>query len=159
MRNHPAVRRDLSTEVAAAAVRLPPRAIGQALRSLVTNAQDASPAETPVVVRVTRTGDRLRIVVADRGPGMSPEVLARIGEPFFTTKSPGRGMGLGLFLARAVIESVGGTLTIDSGTGEGTRVAVTVPVEIGTGPARHADPDDNDRAGATETPGMVSKVA
>jgi signal transduction histidine kinase len=60
----------------------------------------------------------------------SAEVLARIGEPFFTTKPPGRGMGLGLFLARAVFESVGGAMAIDSRQGQGTRVTVTVPVDV-----------------------------
>ena len=152
VRAQPAIRRDVSPDVAAAAVRLPPRAIGQALRSLVTNAQDASPPETAVIVRVEREGAQLRIVVADRGPGMPPEILARIGEPFFTTKSPGRGMGLGLFLARAVIESVGGTLRIDTHPGDGTRVIVTVPITIDVRPSP-------DAAGATDRPAVVSKVA
>ena len=143
VRAQPPVRRELAAEIAAAAVELPPRAIGQALRSLITNAQDASPPDEPVVVRVSREGDRLRIDVEDRGPGMPPEVLARIGEPFYTTKPPGRGMGLGLFLARAVIESVGGTLKVGSTIGLGTRVTVAVPTQIA----------------ATSKAGVVSKVA
>jgi two-component system sensor histidine kinase RegB len=61
---------------------------------------------------------------------MPSEVLARIGEPFFTTKAPGRGMGLGLFLARAVIEGVGGTLQIDSSAGGGTDVRVALPTDV-----------------------------
>jgi two-component system sensor histidine kinase RegB len=61
---------------------------------------------------------------------MPDEVLARIGEPFFTTKAPGRGMGLGLFLARAVIEGVGGSLQIDSKPGDGTEVLVILPTDI-----------------------------
>ena len=72
----------------------------------------------------------LAISIRDRGAGMPSEVLARIGEPFFTTKAPGRGMGLGLFLARAVIEGVGGTLQIDSRAGEGTEVAVVLPTDV-----------------------------
>jgi two-component system sensor histidine kinase RegB len=143
VRAQPEVQRDVALEVAAAAVELPPRAIGQALRSIVTNAQDASPADAPVVVRVTRDGERLRIDVDDRGPGMPPEVLARIGEPFYTTKPPGRGMGLGLFLARAVIESVGGTLKVGSTIGLGTRVTIAVPRQIA----------------ATSKAAVVSKVA
>jgi two-component system sensor histidine kinase RegB len=143
VRAQPAIDREVAPDVAASAVQLPPRAIGQALRSLVTNAQDASPADAPVVVRVTRDGDRLRIDVDDRGPGMPPEVLDRIGEPFFTTKPPGRGMGLGLFLARAVIESVGGTLKVGSTIGLGTRVTVAVPTQIA----------------ATSKAAVVSKVA
>ncbi len=146
VRAHPAIERDVDAAVAAARVRLPPRAIGQALRSLVTNAQDASPAEANVVVRARlTTGDepQLRIEIVDRGPGMTPEVLARLGEPFFTTKAPGRGMGLGLFLARAVIEGVGGTLGILSQVGRGTTVTVALPTEIGPGATEAArDPHE-----------------
>jgi two-component system sensor histidine kinase RegB len=58
-------------------------------------------------------------------------VMARIGEPFFTTKQPGRGMGLGLFLARAVVEGVGGSLQIDTSPGGGTEVRVRLPCDVG----------------------------
>lgn len=134
VRAHPAIQRDLDAAVAATHVRLPPRAVCQALRSLVTNAQDASGADSPVIVRVQLApgpDPELRIAIVDRGPGMAPEVLARLGEPFFTTKQPGRGMGLGLFLARAVIEGVGGTLGILSQPGKGTTVTVSLPTDIG----------------------------
>jgi two-component system sensor histidine kinase RegB len=130
IRAQPSVHRDIARELVAQPLRLPPRAVSQALRSLITNAQDASPATASVVVVVRRQGDQLAISIRDRGPGMSAEVLARIGEPFFTTKAPGRGMGLGLFLARAVIEGVGGTMEIRSAA-TGTEVAVTLPVAIG----------------------------
>jgi two-component system sensor histidine kinase RegB len=110
-------------------VHLPVRAVSQALRSLVTNAQDASPAEAEVVIHATARAGVLAVEVVDRGRGMSAEVLARIGEPFFTTKSPGRGMGLGLFLARAVFESLGGAMAIDSREGIGTRITVTMPTD------------------------------
>jgi two-component system sensor histidine kinase RegB len=75
--------------------------------------------------------DTLAINILDRGPGISTELMARIGEPFFTTKAPGRGMGLGLFLARAVIEGVGGTLEIESHPGGGTEVRVRLPTDVG----------------------------
>jgi two-component system sensor histidine kinase RegB len=132
IRPAPTVHRDVPAELARSSLRLPPRAVSQALRSLVTNAQDASPAGASVVVavRASEGGRALAIAIRDRGAGMPGEVLARIGEPFFTTKAPGRGMGLGLFLARAVIEGVGGTLQIDSRTGEGTEVAVLLPTDV-----------------------------
>jgi two-component system, sensor histidine kinase RegB len=152
VRTHPAIRRAIADEVARAEVRLPPRAVSQALRSLVTNAQDASPAETPVTVEVACDDATLRIVVADRGPGMPPEILARIGEPFYTTKAPGRGMGLGLFLARAVVESVGGAMIIESTVGRGTRVQVVVPVAVTRG---GPEPPVGRAAGAGS---VVSKV-
>ncbi|HEY6039019.1 MAG TPA: ATP-binding protein, partial [Kofleriaceae bacterium] len=131
IREAPRVVRELPDDVAAAKLRVPPRAVSQALRSLVTNAQDASPATSAVLVSVSREGAVLTVVIRDRGTGIPPEVLDRIGEPFFTTKAPGRGMGLGLFLARAVVEGVGGSLQIESG-GNGTDVHVRLPTDVGS---------------------------
>lgn len=71
--------------------------------------------------------DVLQIEVVDHGEGMPYEVLSRLGEPFFTTKEPGRGMGLGIFLARSVIERLGGTLALRSIPGRGTLVTVRLP--------------------------------
>jgi two-component system sensor histidine kinase RegB len=151
----PTVHRDLPADVSRWPVRLPPRAVSQALRSLVTNAQDASPPHAAVVVTVRREDAMLSISIRDRGAGMPSEVLARIGEPFFTTKAPGRGMGLGLFLARAVIEGVGGTLEIESVVDQqgGTEVLVTLPTDV---TPREAAPvrSDEPRAAA-----VVSKSA
>ncbi|HEY1816398.1 MAG TPA: ATP-binding protein [Kofleriaceae bacterium] len=132
IRESPRVARDVSDEVASFMVRVPPRALSQALRSLVTNAQDASPPSAAVVVSVHRRNSILAVSIRDRGNGIPDEVKARIGEPFFTTKQPGRGMGLGLFLARAVIEGVGGSLQIDSADGGGTEVRVKLPTDVGT---------------------------
>src|SRR5262249_50913179 len=70
------------------------RAVAQALGSLLVNAQDATPAGGEVQLRAAALADGVRIEVCDRGCGMEPAVLTRAGEPFFTTKAPGRGMGL-----------------------------------------------------------------
>jgi len=70
-----------------------------------------------------------RLSVEDTGAGMPAEVLARAGEPFFTTKPPGEGMGLGLFLARAVLDQLGGRLELRSVAGQGTRVEMSWPEE------------------------------
>jgi two-component system, sensor histidine kinase RegB len=158
IRSTPTVHRDLPEDLAAHPLRLPPRAVSQALRSLVTNAQDASPANTTVVVTVRREDKTLEIMIRDRGPGMPDEIMQRIGEPFFTTKAPGRGMGLGLFLARAVIEGVGGSLQIDSKEGDGTSVRVTLPTDVASSgaPGRDRTPQ---RAGEAATPAVVSKPA
>jgi two-component system sensor histidine kinase RegB len=128
-RAEPKVFRQLA-DGGAATIKLPARAVTQALRSLITNAQDASGPDKEVVVTGGVRAEVLAIDIVDRGPGMSPELLARIGEPFFTTKQPGRGMGLGLYLARAVFESIGGAMHIDSTPGQGTRVTVTMPVDV-----------------------------
>jgi len=99
---------------------IPVRAVGQALRALVKNAVEASGGPQGVRVSAQLEGTRWRIEVRDRGHGMSSEVLARAMEPFFTTKAPGKGMGLGLFLCRDVIERVGGRLAIRSEPDAGT---------------------------------------
>jgi two-component system sensor histidine kinase RegB len=115
---------------AAATTALPRHAFGQALRGLVDNARQASPPGAPVRLRVAADGGAGRLVfeIADRGAGIPPELLTRVGEPFFTTKAAGRGMGLGIFLARAVVERLGGELSIRSAPGAGTTATVSLPV-------------------------------
>lgn len=65
--------------------------------------------------------------IRDSGRGMSNEELGRAGEPFYTTKEPGRGMGLGLFLTRNVVSRLGGVLDFVSIPGQGTVATVTLP--------------------------------
>ena len=105
----------------------PPRALGDALRGLLKNALQASGPTATVTLRVTAGRGRVRATVQDRGPGMPPEVLARVGEPFFTTKGPGEGMGLGLFLTRALAEQLGGEFHIASRPGSGTEAWIDLP--------------------------------
>jgi len=100
----------------------------QSLAALVKNACEASPPDTAVILSVAIRHDRVRFSVSDRGHGMSPGFARRIGEPFLTTKGPGRGMGLGLFLVRTFAERVEGTLEIDSREGSGTTVHLEIPV-------------------------------
>jgi two-component system sensor histidine kinase RegB len=71
---------------------------------------------------------------------MSGDVLARAGEPFFTTKAPGRGMGLGLFLCRAVVESLGGEVELESKTGLGTTASIVIPPARWSRPALAPEP-------------------
>jgi two-component system sensor histidine kinase RegB len=110
---------------------VPPRAVGQALSALIENAQQASPPGDDVVVRVAPADGHIRFEIRDRGPGMAADVLARVGEPFFTTKPAGKGMGLGVFLARAVADRLGGAVTIASAPGAGTSVVFALPLPTG----------------------------
>jgi two-component system sensor histidine kinase RegB len=105
----------------------PERTLAQVLRGLMQNALDATRGEQPIDLSVDRAGASIRIKVSDRGRGMSSEVLTRVGEPFFTTKEPGRSMGLGLFLARTVVLGLGGTFELQSKPGLGTTAIVTLP--------------------------------
>lgn len=104
---------------------LPRRGLTQAVVTLVVNALEASGDTDPIDVRATLEDDMLTIAVRDAGHGMPPEVLSRAGEPFYTTKPPGKGLGLGLFLARVYAERVGGSLSLESGSG--TTATLTVP--------------------------------
>jgi two-component system sensor histidine kinase RegB len=76
----------------------------------------------------------LQISVLDSGQGMSEEVLGRASDPFFTTKEPGRGIGLGLFLTRNVISQLGGQLEFRSSLGQGTEAIVSIPLENSESP-------------------------
>jgi two-component system sensor histidine kinase RegB len=113
----------------AAAVRGPPRGLERALRVLLQNALQAAPPGTRVALRAARRGAEVSVEVEDRGAGMEPEVLGRAGEPFFTTQEPGQGSGLGLFLARALVEHLGGTLVLESEPGRGTTARILLPSE------------------------------
>ncbi len=99
----------------------------QALAILIKNACEASDEDTPVFLTIRDAGKTISFLVEDRGEGMSPPTLERAGEPFFTTKKPGFGMGLGLFLARTFAERMRGTLDIFSTPGQGTRVRLAFP--------------------------------
>ena len=102
-----------------------------------------------MVVRVAPAGGQIRFEVADRGAGIPADVLARVGEPFFTTKPAGKGMGLGVFLARAVADRLGGEVTITSAPGTG---ATGIETFIGSG-RRHASTGRLERrASATYRP-------
>lgn len=108
-------------------VEVPLRALGQTVRALLKNAVYAgSPGEVTLCVGVEEGS--LRIEVRDVGSGMAEDVLLRAGEPFYTTKPPGQGMGLGLFLARAVVERLGGRLRLTSTRGQGTAAHVEIPL-------------------------------
>ena len=101
---------ELPAEVAAHRCRVPRLALGQSLRALVQNSFDASPAGGHVRIVGDCQDAWLTLSIADSGAGMAEDTLRRAGKPFFTTKEPGSGTGLGLFLARRVIERLGGGL-------------------------------------------------
>jgi two-component system sensor histidine kinase RegB len=98
--------------------------LSRALSSLLKNAFDAS--EEAVSLRSYVHDAVLRFEVTDRGQGMTDETRRRAGEPFYTTKPPGQGLGLGLFLARAVTDQLGGSLRFESQ--DGTTAILEIPV-------------------------------
>lgn len=120
----------LSVPSEAVAVQWPVQAISQAFTQLLRNALQASPDEGTVSCEVQSLREGIEVDVRDTGIGMSPEVLARVGEPFFSTRS-GDGMGLGVFIARSLVEHLGGRMNIQSRVGSGTHVNIWLPCEAG----------------------------
>jgi len=98
----------------------------QVFLNLLTNAREACGAGCRVTVQVRPHSDGVTITVGDTGAGIAPENLARVCEPFFTTKPNGN--GLGLSICRSILWEVGGTLSVESDPGSGTHVNLTVPL-------------------------------
>jgi signal transduction histidine kinase len=95
-----------------------PEEFNQVISNLVQNAIEAAPdTGGRVRVRAFGEGENLIVSVKDNGPGVPPEAVQRIFTPFFTTKGPGRGMGMGLTIAWRVVQSLGGTLELKPGPG------------------------------------------
>ncbi|MFQ5839737.1 MAG: nitrogen regulation protein NR(II) [Candidatus Methylomirabilales bacterium] len=94
---------------------------------LLANAIEAMEKGGTLTVDVARRGRSVTIAVQDTGPGIPPSVIPRVFEPFFTTKPAGKGAGLGLYVAREIIEAHGGRIHIQSRPGKGTCVRVIVP--------------------------------
>ena len=107
-------------------VSVPAEPLRQTLVALVQNGLDASRADQAVTMRIAFVPG-LRVAVCDAGRGMTDEEAARASEPFFTTKAPGGGLGLGLFLARSFAEQMQGSLRWRSTIGRGTEVVLDLP--------------------------------
>lgn len=101
--------------------------VQQAVTVLIRNAFDASPADGRVELSIERRDGFVVFAVTDQGTGMADDVIRRAGQPFFTTKDPGKGMGLGLFLVRLVAERAGGRFVLNSKPGVGTRSELHLP--------------------------------
>ena len=112
------------------AVQADPGALNQVFLNLIKNAAESFAGRGGSIrVEASATDGNLRVVVQDDGGGMSPEVQQQLFEPFFTTKEGGRGTGLGLSICKQIVEAHGGRLEVDSREGEGTRMAVLLPIE------------------------------
>jgi PAS domain S-box-containing protein len=133
----------------------------QIILNFVVNARAAMPDGGRLTISTASADDRdtswrepglpsgrfVRLTVADTGSGMSPEVMKRAFQPFFTTKDPGKGTGLGLATVYGAVHEASGTITIDSAPGAGTRISIYLP-------SAPATPDEADHpAGPAGTTG------
>ncbi len=113
-----------------------PAQFEQIIHNLVSNAIQAQPANQDKVGRIEVStyeyGAYIRIAVADEGPGIAPDVMPKIFEPFFSTRLPGHGTGLGLTICRAVLEEHHGKIWVQSELGKGAKFFVELPIIGGT---------------------------
>jgi two-component system sensor histidine kinase RegB len=107
------------------------RTLSQALVNILNNAADASPDHVSMHVQSTAT--ELALEISDRGPGLSDEVHRQLGKQPVSTKS--EGLGVGLYLAHAIIERLGGSLSIRNRSSGGTTLSITLPLLSSTEPA------------------------
>lgn len=107
------------------------RALVQLLVNVLRNATEASllGRRRRITIGVAQVGGRAEISIEDRGPGFEPEILARLGEPFQTTKQKQGGMGLGLYVSASLAKQMGSVLRVQSVKGGGARVSVSVDLE------------------------------
>ncbi len=112
-----------------------PQALEQVVLNLLANGVDAVEGRSdPRVTATTRLTNGLadtgvEVCVADNGPGIPPEVLPHIFEPFFSTKESGRGTGLGLPISQEIVDRHGGTIRVETDPGTGSRFRVWLPVK------------------------------
>jgi C4-dicarboxylate-specific signal transduction histidine kinase len=107
-----------------------PIQLEQIFINLLTNARDALEDSPRRVIRISSSneGDRIRIVVADSGPGIPPEIASRLFDPFFTTKEVGAGTGLGLSITYSIVKEHGGEISLVESAAEGATFQVELPI-------------------------------
>lgn len=120
--------------------------IGQVIHNYLSNALKYSPVDLPIIVRVEREGEALRVSVQDKGPGLPIEEQKHIWERFYRAKgvkaqnsSGTMGMGLGLHICRTIIEYHHGSVGVQSSPGKGSTFWFSLPLAPRTAPGAHAD--------------------
>jgi signal transduction histidine kinase len=102
--------------------------LNQVWTNLLDNAADALDGTGEITIRTTLDGDRIVVEISDTGPGIADDARPRLFEPFFSTKPPGKGLGLGLSISWSIIRRHDGELLVDSQPGR-TTFTVRLPVD------------------------------
>ena len=105
--------------------------INQVFMNILTNAAQAIPKEGTIDVTIEAVDDgaAIEVSIADSGPGIAPDVLEKITDPFFTTKEVGEGTGLGLWISENIVRAHGGSMTCISEAGKGANFIIRLPVK------------------------------
>ncbi len=126
------LRVDLDLEEALPLVGVDPNRLVQVLRILLENAWKHAGEDAQVEIRASREGDRVRLEVADRGPGIAPEILQKIFDPFVQAEEPMTrsvgGLGIGLFLAQGICRLMGADIGVEERGGGGTAFVIHLGV-------------------------------
>ena len=120
---------ELTTRLAPGLARVSVNAhqIGQVIMNLVVNARDAMPDGGRIVIETANVGRVVMLSVSDTGSGIDDETRARLFEPYFTTKEPGRGTGLGLATVHNIVTQFGGQISVLSDAGSGSTFKIYLP--------------------------------
>lgn len=102
------------------------RDLNQVWTNLIDNAADALDGSGMLTIKASNQSGAVVVSVADTGPGIPDEIAARIFDPFYTTKEPGKGTGLGLHTVHTILKRIGGEIEVDS-SGSGTTFTVSIP--------------------------------
>jgi two-component system, NtrC family, sensor kinase len=102
--------------------------VQQVLLNLIDNALDAVGSDGNIDISTNKTGKVILVQIADNGPGIRPEVMKKIWDPFFTTKEAGQGTGLGLSICSDIVNKLGGSLTAENRTQGGALFTLTLPL-------------------------------
>ncbi|HVR70559.1 MAG TPA: HAMP domain-containing sensor histidine kinase [Vicinamibacteria bacterium] len=106
--------------------------VAQVVANLLANAAKFTPRGGQIRVSAVAEGSEVRVAVADSGPGLAPEDLPRVFEPYWQAqRTASLGCGLGLKIARAIVEAHGGRMWVESEPGQGARFVFTLPVASG----------------------------
>jgi two-component system phosphate regulon sensor histidine kinase PhoR len=110
------------------------RRIGQVFVNLILNASKFGQTGTPIDITISRVGDRVRVSVADRGPGVVPDQVQQLFEPYYrsaaTADNVKEGVGLGLSIVKSIVQAHGGAVGVESRRGGGARFWFELPSEI-----------------------------
>jgi signal transduction histidine kinase len=96
--------------------------------NLLLNAAQAIEKEGDITIETEPAGDYVQVRISDTGRGIKPEDIPKLFTPFFTTKPPGKGLGLGLSIAYGIVQKHNGMINVDSEPGKGTTFTIKLPV-------------------------------
>jgi signal transduction histidine kinase/FixJ family two-component response regulator len=152
-------------EAALPLVNADPQALQQMVLNLLLNADQALAAQRPstagrIEIR-TRSipGPRVQMEISDDGPGIPPEILARVFDAFFTTKPAGEGTGLGLSIVNAIVQSHGGEVRVESEAGQGARFIVELPASEAAAAVPPARPETLQVSSAARRASAASRAS